>query len=263
MSSAVHRTMRSIIEKLSRDHIVRRSMPADLGGGPILVSPDAMLKLWRRNVERCDPDLFAAARRLIKSGMRVWDIGANVGLFTFAAQHLAGSAGHVVAVEADQWLASLLQRSHAIRRDAGAPVDIVCAAVSDALALARFNIAARGRAANALEGTGSSQMGGVRETLIVPCLTLDMILERFGRPDVIKMDIEGAEGKALAAAGSALATHPVLILEVSGTNAEMVSSLLIGLGYRLYDIGDFRAGAELARATSNIIAVPPTTHTLP
>lgn len=103
----------------------------------------------------------------------------------------------------------------------------------------------------------------MRETLIVPCLTLDMIWERFGRPDVIKMDIEGAEGKALAAAGSALATHPVLILEVSGTNAEMVSSLLIGLGYRLYDIGDFRAGAELARATSNIIAVPPTTHTLP
>lgn len=168
MSSIVHSTMRSIIEKLSRDHIVRRSMPADLGGGPILVSPDAMLKLWRRDVERCDPDLFAAARRLVKPGMRVWDIGANVGLFTFAAQHLAGSAGHVVAVEADPWLAILLQRSRAIRGDAGAQVDIVCAAVSGALALARFNVAARGRAANALEGTGSTQMGGCARPSLFP-----------------------------------------------------------------------------------------------
>lgn len=152
--------LREIVERVSRDRVLRRRMPADLGGGPIYASPDAMLKYWRRDISASDPALLAAAKQLIRPGMRVWDIGANVGIFTFAAQFLAGPSGHVLGVEADPWLVSLLQRSRASRAGTGAVVDFLCAAVSGNAELARFNIAARGRAASALKGAGTTQMGG-------------------------------------------------------------------------------------------------------
>ena len=160
MTAPLHRRLRQIVERVSRDRVLRRRMPADLGGGPIYVSPDAMLKYWRHDVAASDPELLGAAKQFIRPGMTVWDIGANAGLFTFAAQFLAGAAGHVLAVEADPWLVSLLQRSRAARFGTGADVDLLCAAVSGNAELARFNIAARGRAASALDGSGTTQMGG-------------------------------------------------------------------------------------------------------
>ncbi|MCL6608968.1 MAG: FkbM family methyltransferase, partial [Geminicoccaceae bacterium] len=111
------------------------------------------------------------ARWLVGPGRRVWDIGANVGVFAFAAAGRAGADGRVLAVEPDPWLFALLQHSRAANRGGLAPVELLCAAVADRSGLARLQIAARGRAANTLAGFGSSQMGGVREELLVPTVT--------------------------------------------------------------------------------------------
>ena len=79
-----------------------------------------------------------------------------------------------------------------------ARVEILEAAVSSESGSESFRIAARGRASNALGGvSGSSQMGGVRKDISVNCVTLDELLDRFRTPDLIKLDIEGAELSAL------------------------------------------------------------------
>lgn len=248
--------LRHVAERFSRNRVLRRYMPKDLGGGPIFVSPDARLKLWRGDIEACDPHLFAAARTLIKPGMRIWDIGANVGLFTFSAQYLTGAQGHVLAVDADPWLVTLLQRSRSARGDVGARVDILCAAVSDTNAITRFQIAARGRASNALEDVGRTQMGGGRETLAVPSVTLDQLLLPFPRPELIKIDIEGAEGLAFASAEDALEGRPIMIIEVSESNAQSVTHLLHTRDYALYDISHVSKGAEINLAVANTVAIP-------
>ena len=41
-------------------------------------------------------------------------------------------------------------------------------------------------------------MGGVRKEISVNCVTLDELLDRFQNPDLIKLDIEGAELSALS-----------------------------------------------------------------
>jgi predicted RNA methylase len=103
--------MRRVLKTLSRDVILTRRLPAEFGRVPILVSPDCALSYWKRDIRSVDPHLLSMARELVRPGMTVWDIGANVGLFAFAA---AGLGAQVLAVEGDTWLANLLHRSVAI-----------------------------------------------------------------------------------------------------------------------------------------------------
>src|SRR3954453_8461315 len=172
--------LRRFVEKRSRGVILKRRLPRDLGRGTLFVSPEAGgLKYWRRDLNKADPDLLAVARELVTSGAHVWDIGANVGLFAFAAAFLAGPGGSVVAVDADIDNAALLQRSAAASdRSVNAPITILAVAITPpGQRLAKFSIAARSRASNTLEGFGNTQMGGVRETRVVPGFTLDELLD--------------------------------------------------------------------------------------
>jgi FkbM family methyltransferase len=64
-------------------------------------------------------------RELVKSNTTVWDIGANMGLFSFAA---AALGAEVLALEAGPRLAALLRRSAQLN---GLPVTVVPATVND------------------------------------------------------------------------------------------------------------------------------------
>jgi hypothetical protein len=100
--------LRRVAEILSRGVVLKRRLPTQFGSGPLFVSPDSGLKYYRLDLKTADPTLFRMAAELVRPGDIVWDIGANVGLFTFAAAGLASPRGHVIAVEPDTWLVSLL-----------------------------------------------------------------------------------------------------------------------------------------------------------
>ena len=111
-----------------------------------------------RGMTQADPPLLRLAAEVVRRGDTVWDIGANLGLFSFAAAVAAGPAGRVLAVEPDTVLAGLLRRSAAVN-SGHAPVDVLPAAVSDGLSVARFHVARRNRSTNHLDGFGTSQAG--------------------------------------------------------------------------------------------------------
>jgi FkbM family methyltransferase len=249
-------TMRTIAERGSRDVVLKRRLPARFGGDTLFVSPGALLKLWWPVLEATDPALFAWAAEFVAAGDVVWDIGANVGLFSFAAAARAGTAGRVIAVEADIWLANLLRRS-ARQANRRAPVDVLPVAVSDAVGVARFQIAERSRAANFLaDAHGSSQAGGIRETQQVMSVTLDWLLERFPAPNVLKIDVEGAELQALSQAQRLLAqVRPIIVCEVREQHAAAVAELLHAHGYSLYDLAA-RRRVPLTLAAFNTLALP-------
>jgi FkbM family methyltransferase len=251
--------IRSALERLARGRTIGRRLPADLGGGRLFVSPDARLAFLLPGERSFDEPLLDRARALLRPGQKVWDIGANVGVFGFAAAGRAGSGGRVLAVEPDPWLFGLLQRSRAANRGGMlAPVELVCAAVADRAGVARLQIATRGRAANALVGFGSSQMGGVREELLVPTVTLDELLEATFAPDLVKVDVEGAELLVLRGAGRLLAeVRPALLLEVAESNAGAVGELLAAARYRLFDAAEPARGfPPVARPVWDTLALP-------
>lgn len=252
--------LRGLVERISRNVVLSRRLPAEFGRLKLLVSPGAALSLWRRDTSRADPMLFRAAREHVRPGDVVWDIGANVGLFSFAAAALAAPGGKVLAVEADTWLVGLLRRSADLPGNRGLGVEVLPAAAADRVGIARLNIARRGRAASYLDGAaGSTQTGGVREVQLVPTVTLDWLAERFPAPRMIKIDVEGAELAVLRGARELLAAAaPVLLCEVSERDRGAVDALLRDHGYRFFD-ADLppEQRRPLQASAPNTLAYPP------
>jgi hypothetical protein len=152
--------IRNVAEKLSRKCVLLRHLPRDFGSAPIHVSPDASLSLWN---PRLNSDLFDLARQFVHPADTIWDIGANVGLFTIAAAQKAGSKGSVLAIEPDPWLAALLQRTVDAQPSTAAPIHIMPVAVSNQVGIETFHIARRNRASSHLASIPEhSQAGGTR-----------------------------------------------------------------------------------------------------
>jgi FkbM family methyltransferase len=211
--------LRQALRRVSRGVILKRRLPAEFGNAPILVSPEAMLAYWRRDLGKVDPYLLSMVRTLVRPGMTVWDIGANIGLFSFAA---AATATRVVAVEADMWLANLVHRSSLMN---GLPVTVLPAAVAAEGGVVELHVSSKGRASNSLNGDGPAQT--------VVSVTLDWMLERFPVPQVVKIDVEGMEYEALKGAAKLLRLKPTILCEVTA-NHDAVGQLLREAGYALF-----------------------------
>jgi FkbM family methyltransferase len=252
------RPLRRLAERLSR-RVLRRHLPGDFQRLPIYVTPEAGLRHWA-SLSSVDEHLLRMARELVRPGDVVWDVGANVGLFAFSAAALAGPCGLVLAIEPDIWLAHLMDRSSAEiakKKLSAAPVRVLCASVSDELRMGELEIAERARASNHLYGiTGSTQSGGHRQRQPTVSVTLDLLIDFFPAPSVLKIDVESHETKVLRGAVKLLeSVRPVIWSEVDPKNAEAFSELLHERDYRLF-------GAEkdphppIERAWWNTLAVP-------
>lgn len=231
---------------------VPRRLPGALGGRWFPASTTAGAKVLRPHAERIDTILTDFARRFVRPDMSVWDVGANIGLFTWSSAGLTGTGGRVLAIEPDVVLAS---RLHASRRwNRGFQVSVLAAAISDRRGVASFDIARNGRATNHLSSVaGSPAAGGTRERSLVPVVTLDDLLLVQGPPDLVKIDVEGSEMAVLRGAGRTLASRPVLLVEVQPNHAKQVSDLLRAAGYRFLDGASH---APIERPSWNTIAVP-------
>lgn len=251
--------IRALAEHLSRGVVLRRRLPRDLGAATILVSPDVSLRYWKPGSRGLEPELMALARELVRPRSVVWDVGASVGLFSFAAAFASGRSGYVLAIEADPWLTGLLERSAKSLPVGYASVEVLAAAVNNRCGTASLSISARGRASNHLAEVEGSSFGAVqRSEMTVPSRTLNSLLPQFPIPDVLKIDIEGAEALALAEAGDVLARGPIVLCEVHDPNIESVTMNLVKHGYRLFDAEEkSRPRTEITRAAFNTLALPP------
>lgn len=246
--------IRTIAEKLARGRTLVRKISVSGKKVPIIVSPDAQLKYLKLGEGAFDQDLISIAERFLNASSRVWDIGANVGVFTFASASIA-SEGTVVAVEADIWLASVLRKSARLKAYEGVDIRIVPLAVSNADSVATFLIAQRGRASNALESAGGrSQMGGTREKQYVPTLKLDSLLQTMPAPEFVKIDVEGAESMVIEGAEKILREiRPIFYIEIGESTADSVFGIFHQNNYQAY-APDGRA--LQARAGPNTFFIP-------
>jgi len=92
--------IRRFVERISRNKVIFRRIFVCRKEVPIFVSPGAQLKYWKIGKGVFDQDLINIAERYIKKQSNVWDIGANVGVFTFSASSIV-TDGQILSIEAD------------------------------------------------------------------------------------------------------------------------------------------------------------------
>jgi len=251
--------LRRMAERLSRGIVLRRRLPRDFHRLPLYVTPEAGLRYWA-GLSGVDRDLLHMARELVRPGAVVWDVGANVGLFAFSAAARAGSSGFVLAVEPDIWLAQLMDRSSreiARKNLPAAAVRVLCASVSNGMRVSGLEIAERARASNHLYGiSGSTQTGGYRHLQPTVSVVLDLLLDFFPAPTVLKIDVESHEAEVLRGASRLLKeARPMIWCEVDPKNADVVSKLFHEWNYQLFGAAS-EPHPPIPRAWWNTLAVP-------
>lgn len=138
----------------------------------------------------------------LSDGQVLFDIGANVGYYTLLGSRLVGLCGKVIAVEpVVRNLAYLYQ--HIVLNKAN-NVSIVTAACSDTVSLAMFSLE-QNHAMGYLAYNHGERNEGKKELFLVPTVTIDAMVQQMEiSPDVIKVDVEGAELSVLKGAQTTL-----------------------------------------------------------
>lgn len=188
---------------------------------------------------------------MVPPGSTVYDVGANIGLYSVLLAHLVGPSGHVYAVEANPLVVYFLRinlEENDIRN-----CTILPTALLNEDASVPFTI-----------NYGNSQVGvttcsAFHDTKIGNQVTvqghaLDGLIEALDLlpPDFVKMDIEGGEGPAVYGMRAALARHrPTILVEIHGhAAAQATLASLAGLGYRYRDVDSGATFADEAALLS-------------
>lgn len=179
----------AVLDRLPGDHLVS-VLP---GGERVRLSAQHRSLSW-------NPEEYRAFRAAVRPGAIVLDVGANVGAYTLLFAQWAGRSGRVFAFEPSPSASRSLRR-HLELNGAG-NVEVIEAAVCDR----------QGAATLYDDGFGgrSSLMGSAehRRGVTVRTTTIDVFCkERSLAPDVVKLDVEGAELDVLKGARRTLAAE--------------------------------------------------------
>jgi FkbM family methyltransferase len=177
-----------------------------------------------------DDEAAGAFARLVKGKRRVFDVGANWGFYVLLAHRHRDAGCEIVAFEPHPRSAKEL-RTQIVLNGIG-DVTVVEAAISD-----------QGGGTIEFVDTGSAigqKLAAVdtefvkARRLAVPTLTLDEAAARYGSPDLVKLDVEGAENLVLEGGRRVMReARPALIVEVHGLErAGRLYELLAEFGYR-------------------------------
>lgn len=157
-----------------------------------------------------EPEVVDAVSGVVRSGMRVIDIGAHGGFYVLLLSRLVGHKGSVIAFE--PLPANLRMLNQNVAMNALGNVTVEGVAVCDHSG--QFELEAPDPAA--LVVAGPMELSEIGKALPVPCVSLDDYFAGNSVPiDFIKMDVEGAEDDVLRGAEKVVNTyHPSMMIEL-------------------------------------------------
>jgi len=193
---------------------------------------------WLRPPLAGEGFMLGCMQRLLREGDVVYDIGANIGLYSrFSAQYF--KASRVYAFEPVESNRALLAENLKIG-GCSARVTIVPFAVGNQDGTSDFQIddltSNSGTLDAVTQGSPSqshAQYGLPAATIPVTVVRLDTIVhaEGFAKPDLIKLDVEGAEALALEGARAMLSDlRPHLLIELHGVRPARDVLHVCGIG---------------------------------
>jgi len=183
-------------------------------------------RLWLGSYE---PAKMNLAAKLVNRGDVVFDIGANVGIYTLLFSEAIGRPGRVFAFEPSPLNVRHLERHLELNRVWN--VEVVEVAVSDSSGTATFDTTSG-------SCTGRLETGG---DLAVDTTTIDEFVgANHVRPSLIKIDVEGSEALVLRGAARTLRElRPQILLATHSADIKREClDILAGHDYDVREIAD-------------------------
>lgn len=243
-SIADSRFFLKIFENLSRGDLMTISTPE---GGGLLINP-----LFHSNLIQSggligyEPEIRKILMKYTKPGMVAYDIGANVGVFSFLFSSVVGHNGIVYAFEPEEINYQCFEKSLSQHENKNIILDK--RAVGKAKSMEEFD--RRGGAfSGRLIGHGHYQT--TTNIKLVETISIDEVVyqEGYRTPDIMKIDVEGNEGMVLEGMQKLLNKHhPIIICELHthlGESSDQVIGLLSSYGYTISNINNALADNKL------------------
>jgi FkbM family methyltransferase len=215
-----------------------------------------------------EPNEFFLLAQVFRPGMIFVDVGANMGLYTIFAARKIGERGTVLAIEPSTRECGRLLKN--VLANSLSNVRLVRKAVSDSLSDVDLLVAEdRWSGHNTLGAFAYGTPLAAKETVRTERLDDIVLREGLSRVDVVKLDVEGSELRALKGAVGILERfHPMLLLEVSdralchqGCNSAQIWDFCRQRGYQIFAF-DKRTGLPVPAQqmpyydSENVVAVP-------
>lgn len=225
MVGKMHRLLREPYYR-AREVIYRRGAPARLSDGTSVRLHPRFLGM---RPEAYEPAVTALLARHVHEGATVIDVGAHVGLHTLMFSRRVGAAGRVIAIEPSPANADLLRR-HLVW-NACTNVRVIEAVVGHREGVTEFSFRPDPTDPGGFANSLAYDIGGAKRC--VSMTTLDAICNGL-LPDVVKIDVEGAEMLVLQGAEGLLAraapmlligVHPEPMLAMGEAPADLIAFL--------------------------------------
>ncbi len=196
-----------------------------------------------------EPEVLRAVTATVNPGMTVIDIGAHIGYYTLLFAKCVGPDGRVAAFEPLPVNFELLKKNIQLNELT------YVQAFSQAVFSRNEEIILTVPDDLPHSGDASAYHGGGGKQFRVPAIALDTFCDSASlRPDILKLDVEGAEYDVLIGAERTIDRYrPKLLIELhhfdGNLTAHPVPDLLTSWGYRIQWI-------ERSEMTSHILAIP-------
>ncbi|RMH20528.1 MAG: FkbM family methyltransferase [Acidobacteria bacterium] len=219
----------------------------EIAGHRLTLDPHDSLGLSLRPYE---PFTSRLVEDCLRPGQVAVDVGANIGYFTLLLARGVGATGRVYAFEPDPESFALLRRN--VAANGYGNVIAAQAAVAEEAGTVRLF-----RSPDNAGDHRTYDAGDGRAAIVVEAVRLDDALADAARVDFIKMDVQGAEPRALAGMRALLERSPrvVLLSEFwpwglarGGASAAAYLEQLDALGFSLQLIDDDAERLEAVRA---------------
>ncbi len=205
-----------------------------------------------------EPHVTSCLKSFLSPGMTFVDIGANIGYFSMIAASIIGSSGKVFAFEPNQYNCQYIYNSAAINGFNNITI-YPFAVANESKNFIYDNLGTNGIISEIERDTNIFE-----SRTIVMSVVLDELLDKIEHINIIKIDIEGAEYKALAGAKNMLGKHrPIILSEfspsalknVSQVSGEAYLEILIRHNYHISVIEEFGKTVECGSDITKVMNI--------
>jgi FkbM family methyltransferase len=200
-------------------------------------------------------------QKYIRRGDTVFDIGSNIGQYTLLFSHLVGTEGKVVAFEPDPKNFSFVQFNANMNRGSNIVVEQKGVSnISRRQSFYRDSTTGGRRGSFIQEFVGESFTGEIEE---VDTISFEQAVLQFGRPDFVKIDVEGFEQEIICGIKIEL-NNTIFLVEVRDETGPSIFTYFNSRHYHCFcidSVEDVLIGAlhELP-SFGNLLFIPASFH---